>query len=66
MAIKTIADLKKLRAELVDRRRDEVYQIASVRDDERIEKLAYVQLAIEALDAAIGEGWDDAPAAGSS
>jgi hypothetical protein len=63
MAIKTIADLKNLRAELVDRRRDEVYQIASVRDDERIQKLAYVQLAIQALDAAIGEGWDDTPAA---
>jgi hypothetical protein len=62
MATKTIADLRKLREELVDRRRDEAYQIAGVHDDERIAKIAYVQLAIQALDAVIGEGWDDTPA----
>jgi hypothetical protein len=59
MATKTIADLTKLRAELVDRRRREAYAVDGPNHDERIEKLAYVHLAILAFDAAIEEGWSD-------
>ena len=59
MATKTIADLRKLRAELVDRPRQEAYGIDGPNDDERMEKLAYVHLAILALDVAIEEGWSD-------
>ena len=66
MATKTIADLKKLRDELVDRRRQEAYWIGGVHDNERIEKVAYVQLAIRALDAVIKEGWDDEPSGSST
>jgi hypothetical protein len=59
MATKTTADLRKLRAELVDRRRQEAYGIDGPNHDERIQKLAYVHLAILAFDAAIEEGWGD-------
>ena len=59
MATKTIADLTKLRAELVDRRRQEAYGIGGPHDDEIIEKVAYVHLAIQAVDAVIQEGWSE-------
>jgi hypothetical protein len=63
MATKTIADLTKFRAELVDRRRREAYAIDNANDQERVEKLAYVHLAIQAFDAVIEEGWSDEPSA---
>ena len=61
MTTKTVADLTKLRAELVDRRRREAYAIASPDDHETIKKLAYVHMAIQAFDAVIQEGWSDEP-----
>lgn len=66
MATKTIADLKKLREELVDRRRQEAYWVGGAHDDERIEKVAYVHLAIQAVEAVIAEGWDDEPSGAST
>lgn len=50
---KSIEDLKKLRDELVRRRRTEVEEIASATDDERIAATVQVHLAIEALKAVI-------------
>ncbi|MET4701925.1 hypothetical protein ABIE65_004974 [Constrictibacter sp. MBR-5] len=56
--LKTIDDLKTLRAELVERRREEAYRIGSAQHDEGIEKAGQVHLAIEAIDAVIAEGED--------
>lgn len=61
MTTKTVANLTKLRAELVDRRRREAYAIDGPDDHETIEKLAYLHLAIQAFDAVIEEGWSDEP-----
>jgi hypothetical protein len=66
MATKTIAHLTKLRAELVDRRRQEAYWIDGPHHDERIEKVAYVHLAIQAVDAVIQEGWSEEPSGPST
>lgn len=59
MAEKTIEDLKKLRAELIERRRQEAYWVAGPHHNERIEKLIQVHTAIAALDAVIAEGKDE-------
>ena len=61
MATKTISNLKKLREELVDRRRREAYGIGGPDNDERIGKVGHVHLAILAIDAVIDEGWSDEP-----
>ncbi len=61
MATKTISDLKKLREELVDRRRQEAYGIVGSDHDKGIEKVAFLHLAIRAVDAVIEEGWSDQP-----
>jgi len=55
---KTIPDLKALRAELVNRRRQEAYWIRGPQHDERLQKIAHVHLAIAALDAVMAEGKD--------
>ncbi|MDQ0347870.1 hypothetical protein [Ancylobacter vacuolatus] len=52
----TIEDLKKLREELAERRRKEAHWIHHAFNYERLEKIAQVQLAIQALDAVIAEG----------
>ncbi|UOK71559.1 hypothetical protein [Ancylobacter polymorphus] len=57
----TIDDLKVLRDQLVERRRDEAYMVGNSHHDERIEKLVRVHLAIAALDAVIVEGKDGPP-----
>ncbi|QRM32759.1 hypothetical protein [Microvirga sp. VF16] len=59
MAGKTVEDLKKLRAELVERRRQEAYWVGGPHHDDRIQKLVQVHTAIEALDAVIAEGEDE-------
>jgi hypothetical protein len=61
MATKTISDLRKVREELVDRRRLEAYKIGGSDHDQGIQKVAYLHLAIEAFDAVIEEGWSDQP-----
>ena len=66
MVTKTIADLRKLRAELVDRRRQEAYGIDGSNQDERIERVAHVHLAIQAIDSVIEEGWSDQPSGPST
>lgn len=61
MATKTVSDLKKLREELVDRRRLEAYGIGGPDHDQGIQKVAYLHLAIQALEKVIEEGWGDQP-----
>jgi hypothetical protein len=56
----TVEELKALRNELIDRRRDEAY-MASTFNDERLAKLAAIHTAIVALDAVIAEGKDEVP-----
>lgn len=56
---KTIEDLKTLRAQLVGRRRKEVYWIGGPHHDDRIAKVVQVHLAIEAIDTVISEGKDE-------
>ncbi|MEH2476268.1 hypothetical protein V1281_002563 [Nitrobacteraceae bacterium AZCC 2161] len=58
----TIADLKTLRAELIERRREEAYLVGGAYSDDRIAKLSAVHHAIAALDAVIEEGQDRAEA----
>jgi uncharacterized membrane protein len=53
---RTVEDLKELRDELVERRRNEAYMVGGPHHDERIIKLVAVHHAIEALDAVIAEG----------
>lgn len=52
----SIGDLKRLREELAERRRKEVYWIHNAFNYERLEKTAQVELAIQAIDAVIAEG----------
>lgn len=52
----SIEDLKKLREELAERRRKEVYWIHNAFNHDRLEKTAQVELAIQAIDAVIAEG----------
>jgi hypothetical protein len=66
MATKTISDLKKLREELVDRRRQEAYGIVGSDHDKGIEKVAFLHLAIQAVDSVIEEGWSDQPSGPST
>jgi hypothetical protein len=56
----TIEELKKLRDELIERRRDEAYMVGSAFSDECIAKLNGVHTAIIAIDAVIAEGKDQA------
>ena len=61
MAGKTIEDLKSLRAQLVERRRQEAYWAVGTGpyNETGLSKLALVDRAIEALDAVIAEGRDE-------
>lgn len=52
----TVSELQELRDALVERRVHDAYLVASAHNDERLEKLVRVHLAIEALDAVIAEG----------
>jgi hypothetical protein len=56
--VKSVGDLKAIRAELVQRRRLEAYLLGDESHDERIKLLASVHMAIEAMDAVIAEGKD--------
>lgn len=56
---RTVEDLKATRAELVERRRQDVYLIGNAHHHERIEKVAHVHIAIAAIDAVIAEGKDE-------
>jgi hypothetical protein len=58
MAARKVEDLRALRNELVERRRQEAYGVSGAQHHDRIEKLVQVHLAIEALDAVIEEGKD--------
>jgi hypothetical protein len=53
-----IADLRTLRTELIERRREEAYSVGGAYSDDRIAKLSAVHHAIAALDAVIEEGKD--------
>jgi hypothetical protein len=55
---KTIDDLRAIRAELLERRRSEAYHISGPHQEERIEKVARLHIAIDAIDAVIKEGLD--------
>ena len=59
-SMSTIEELKKLRDELIERRRDEAYMVGSAFSDECIAKLNGVHTAIIAIDAVIAEGKDQA------
>jgi len=61
MAVKTVEDLKTLRAALVERRLKEAYWAAEAGayDDMRIARLIQADRAIAALDAVIAEGRDE-------
>jgi hypothetical protein len=48
-----LADLQKLRAALVERRREESHSLTSEHDEERIKMVGHLHLAIEALEAVI-------------
>ena len=63
MAGKTIEDLRTLRSQMVERRRQEAYRVSDAHDDERIEILMEVHQAIQALNAVIAEGKEGPPEA---
>ena len=63
MPAKTVADLEALRDAMVERRRVEAYRVGSAHNDDGLEKLVRVHLAIEAVEAVIAEGGEE-PAAG--
>jgi hypothetical protein len=50
-----LAELQKLREELVARRSEEAREVKGAHDDERIKTLGHLHLAIEALDAVIAK-----------
>jgi hypothetical protein len=57
---KTVKALEALRAELVERRRQEAYAIGGAYHNDRIMNAIQMHLAIEVLDAVIAEGKDEA------
>jgi hypothetical protein len=56
--MKTVEDLKALREQLVERRRQEAYNLGSAHHQERLEALVLVHTAILALDDVIAQGKD--------